>query len=99
MFGLLDRLLAPAPDPAPVAWLGGCEYAHRGLHGPGAPENSLSAFAEAISRGMGIECDVQKSADERAMVFHDWERPEQRLKGTASVLRKLVAIAERSKAA
>lgn len=73
MFGLLDRILSPAPDPARVSWLGGCNYAHRGLHGPGAPENSIAAFAEAISRGMGIECDVQKSADERAMVFHDWE--------------------------
>ncbi len=73
MFGLVDRLRAPAPDPARVSWLAGQDYAHRGLHGAGAPENSISAFAEAISRGMGIECDVQKSADERAMVFHDWE--------------------------
>jgi transcription-repair coupling factor (superfamily II helicase) len=37
--------------------------------------------------------------DQKVVVFHDWEQPEQRLKGTAAVLRKLVAIAERSKAA
>jgi glycerophosphoryl diester phosphodiesterase len=73
LLGLVDRLRAPAPDPARVGWLAGQDYAHRGLHGPGTPENSISAFAEAISRGMGIECDVQKSADERPMVFHDWE--------------------------
>ncbi|HZF45730.1 MAG TPA: glycerophosphodiester phosphodiesterase family protein [Sphingomonadaceae bacterium] len=70
---LLDRLFAPAPDAARVAWLGQHDYAHRGLHGPGVPENSLSAFAGAIARGMGIECDIQRSGDGQAMVFHDWE--------------------------
>ena len=72
-FALIDALLAPAPDPARVAWLGRQEYAHRGVHDEQVVENSPSAFAEAISRGMGIECDVQKSRDGRAMVFHDWE--------------------------
>jgi glycerophosphoryl diester phosphodiesterase len=71
--GLLDRLIAPAPDPQRVGWLREHEYAHRGLHGPGIPENSLTAFAAALGRGMGIECDVQLSADGKAMVFHDWE--------------------------
>ncbi len=70
-FGLLDRWRAPAPDPARVSWLGGAAYAHRGLHGAGAPENSPSAFAGAIARGMGIECDIQRSRDGQAMVFHD----------------------------
>ncbi len=71
--GLLDRWRAPAPDPARVAWLGEWDYAHRGLHGPGLPENSPAAFAAAIGRGMGIECDVQRSYDGQAMVFHDAE--------------------------
>lgn len=66
-------MFAPAPGAARAGWLAGHEYAHRGLHGPGEPENSISAFAGAIARGMGIECDVQKSADGRAVVFHDWE--------------------------
>lgn len=70
---LADRLFAPAPDPARVAWLKAHSYAHRGLHGPGAPENSLTAFSAAIAQGMGIECDVQRSGDGQAVVFHDWE--------------------------
>lgn len=72
-FALLDRWRAPAPKPEKVAWLGGQAYAHRGLHLPGIPENSLSAIRGAIERGMGIECDVQRSSDGQAMVFHDWE--------------------------
>jgi len=70
---LLDRLLAPAPLAARVAWLKGVIYAHRGLHGAGLPENSPAAFAAAIEAGLGIECDVQRSSDGQAMVFHDWE--------------------------
>lgn len=75
---LLDRLLAPPPQADKVAWLKGVTYAHRGLHGPGPddvyrPENALSAFAAAIEAGLGIECDVQRSSDGQAMVFHDWE--------------------------
>lgn len=51
----------------------GATFAHRGLHGAGAVENSRSAFAAAIARAIGIECDIQRSADGQAMVFHDWE--------------------------
>ena len=69
----LDRWRAPAPLPARVSWLGKVAYAHRGLHGPGVPENSPAAIAAAMARGMGIECDVQRSSDGVAMVFHDWE--------------------------
>lgn len=69
----LDRWRAPAPSPAKVAWLKGAAFAHRGLHGTGAPENSPTAFARAIERGLGIECDIQRSGDGQAMVFHDWE--------------------------
>jgi glycerophosphoryl diester phosphodiesterase len=46
-------------------------FAHRGLHGPGIPENSLSAFRAAIALGAGIECDVRLSADGQVVVFHD----------------------------
>lgn len=48
-----------------------CDYAHRGLHGDGIPENSLPAFARATERGFGIELDVQLSSDGVIMVFHD----------------------------
>lgn len=73
LFAQLDNRFAPPPGPARVAWISGHSYAHRGLHGPDEPENSLAAFAEAIVRGMGIECDVQRSSDGQAVVFHDWE--------------------------
>jgi glycerophosphoryl diester phosphodiesterase len=56
-----------------AARLIGHTYAHRGLHGAGVPENSLAAFAAAMDRGFGMECDVQRSADGYAVVFHDWE--------------------------
>lgn len=46
-------------------------FAHRGLHGPGVPENSLAAFRAAIDAGSGIECDVRLSGDGQVMVFHD----------------------------
>lgn len=52
-------------------WLTRQAYAHRGLHDSEIPENSLAAFAAAIERGLGIECDLRVSADGRAMVFHD----------------------------
>ncbi len=46
-------------------------YAHRGLHDTGVPENSVAAFRAAIAAGLGIECDIRKSSDGRAVVFHD----------------------------
>lgn len=54
------------------------EYAHRGLHGPApdgsiVPENSLTGAQLAIEAGMGIECDIQRSADDWPMLFHDWD--------------------------
>ncbi|WP_086618673.1 glycerophosphodiester phosphodiesterase family protein [Erythrobacter tepidarius] len=57
-----------APD-----WLTQWEYAHRGLHHPGVPENSRGAAEAAIAAGMGIECDIQMSRDNVPLVFHDWE--------------------------
>lgn len=75
-FGLLDGWLSPPPDPRRTAWLGTQPYAHRGLHdgmwdGP-VIENGLPAFTAAIAAGHGIECDVQRSIDNRAVVFHDF---------------------------
>ncbi len=56
------------PDPLDPGPKG---FAHRGLHGPAAPENSLAAFRAAIAFGAGIECDVRLSGDGQVMVFHD----------------------------
>ena len=47
--------------------------AHRGLHSPGVPENSMAAFRAAIDAGYGIECDIQATADGQAVVFHDYD--------------------------
>ena len=54
-------------------WLTGWEYAHRGLHAPGIPENSLAAAEGAMVAGMGIECDIQFSSDGVPLVFHDYQ--------------------------
>lgn len=48
-------------------------FAHRGLHGPGVPENSLAAAQAAVDAGYGIELDIQPSSDGVAMVFHDYD--------------------------
>jgi glycerophosphoryl diester phosphodiesterase len=84
-FALFDRWRSPPPKPAKVAWLRQWEFAHRGLHTTEAPENSPSAFAAAIARGMGIECDVQRTRDGQAAVFHDAELD--RLTGESGPLR------------
>ena len=46
-------------------------YAHRGLHGNGVPENSLTAFRLARENGYGVELDVQMTKDKQLVVFHD----------------------------
>ena len=52
-------------DPGPAG------FAHRGLHGPAVPENSLAAFAAALDLGAGIECDLRLTSDDHIVVFHD----------------------------
>ena len=69
----MRSLLLPTPRRTPPSWLTKWTYAHRGLHREGVPENSLTASRDAISAGFGIECDIQRSADNEPMVFHDWE--------------------------
>lgn len=73
MLSLLDRLVVRPPDSARVGWLRDWTYAHRGLHSAGVPENSLAGFALAVERGLGVECDIQRSRDGQAMLVHDWE--------------------------
>lgn len=66
-------LVAPRTEKgAPNRELFRTSYAHRGLHGVGIPENSLAAFAAAVSKGYGIELDLQLSRDGEVMVFHDY---------------------------
>jgi glycerophosphoryl diester phosphodiesterase len=70
-FATLDRLMAPAPDAARVAFLRAQDVAHRGLWGGGVPENSLAAASAAIAAGFAIECDVRLAGDGTVFVFHD----------------------------
>jgi glycerophosphoryl diester phosphodiesterase len=60
--------------------------AHRGLWSPGgAPENSLAAFQAACAGGYAIELDVQLTADNHVVVFHDDHL--ERLTGASGKLR------------
>lgn len=51
--------------------LRGWSYAHRGLHGNGAAENSMTAFRRAKEAGFGIELDVHLLTDGELAVIHD----------------------------
>lgn len=51
--------------------LRGWSYAHRGLHGPGVPENSMAAFRAALENGYGIELDIHLMKDGNLAVIHD----------------------------
>lgn len=57
--------------PAAPSWLRDIPLAHRGLHGPEVPENSLPAFAAAADGGYGVELDVMLSADGIPVILHD----------------------------
>ena len=54
-----------------IAAYRGVNFAHRGLHGEGAAENSLTAFRRAVDEGFGVELDVRLTADGELVVFHD----------------------------
>lgn len=61
-----SRSAADPLDPGAVG------FAHRGLHdGATFIENSFVAFAAALERGAGIECDLRLTADNQIIVFHD----------------------------
>lgn len=51
--------------------LRGWYYAHRGLHSPGRPENSMAAFRAALEGGYGVELDVHLLKDGTLAVMHD----------------------------
>jgi glycerophosphoryl diester phosphodiesterase len=54
-----------------LEWLTARPVAHRGLHGNGVIENSLSAVAAAVAANYAIEVDLQLSLDGEVVVFHD----------------------------
>ena len=54
-----------------LAALRGWNYAHRGLHGNGVPENSMAAFRNALDHSYGIELDIHLMKDGNLAVIHD----------------------------
>lgn len=54
-------------------WLTSTLIAHRGMHSEAdkIPENSISAFGNAIEKGYIIELDVSMTKDQQLVVFHD----------------------------
>lgn len=63
-------LIAPTKN-RKIKGYGSVLYAHRGLHGDGVAENSMTAFRLAVEREYGIELDIRLSRDGRLVVFHD----------------------------
>jgi glycerophosphoryl diester phosphodiesterase len=57
-----------------AGWIVEQPIAHRGYHDMNRTiwENTPTAFLRAVDAGFAIECDVQLSADNVAMVFHDY---------------------------
>lgn len=70
LFLLVLFFTAPGRHPG-IKKYRGAKFAHRGLHGEGRAENSLSAFSAAVDKGFGIELDVRLTKDGEAVVFHD----------------------------
>jgi glycerophosphoryl diester phosphodiesterase len=54
-------------------WLTARPIAHRGLHScnKGLIENTVAAAEAAAAKNYTIECDIQRSKDGEAVVFHD----------------------------
>ena len=62
------------------------------------PEGLIGYMREQGS-GARMRADPKDAKNQQLVFFDDWEQPEERLKGTAAILRKLATIAERAKAA
>jgi transcription-repair coupling factor (superfamily II helicase) len=62
------------------------------------PEGLIAFIREQGSEAR-MRADPKNAKNQQLVFFDDWERPEERLKGTTAILRKLAGIAERAKAA
>ncbi|WP_170411619.1 glycerophosphodiester phosphodiesterase family protein [Ruegeria atlantica] len=65
--------------------------AHRALHDKedNRPENSRAAIHAAVEAGYGIEIDLQRTSDNRAMVFHDYDMT--RLTGQSGPIQQITS--------
>ncbi|HME28809.1 MAG TPA: transcription-repair coupling factor [Pseudolabrys sp.] len=59
----------------------------------------LIAFIREQGSAVRMRNDPKTAKGQQLVFFEDWPRPQDRLKGTAAVLRKLTSIAEQAKAA
>ena len=64
-----------------------------------ANPDGLIAYIREQGSGVRMRNDPKNAKNQQLVFFDDWERPEDRLKGTAAILRKLAGIAAPAKAA
>jgi transcription-repair coupling factor (superfamily II helicase) len=63
-----------------------------------ANPEGLIAFIREQGSSVRMRSDPKDAKNQQLVFFDEWDVPEERLKGTAVILRKLVGIAERAKA-
>ena len=73
----------------------GWHVAFRGQKG----YNGVALVSRRPLEDVCTELDPKNPKAQQLVFFEDWERPVERMKGTAAILRKLVSIAEPAKAA
>ncbi len=61
--------------------------------------DGLIGYIREQGSGVRMRNDPKNAKAQQLVFFEDWPRPEQRLKGTAAIVRKLASIADRGKAA
>ena len=64
-----------------------------------ANPDGLLGYISEHGLGVRMRSDPRDAKNQQLVFFDDWERPEDRLKGTAAILRKLASIAAPAKAA
>ncbi|HZL62053.1 MAG TPA: TRCF domain-containing protein, partial [Pseudolabrys sp.] len=64
-----------------------------------ANPEGLIAYIREQGSGVRMRPDPKDAKGQQLVFFDDWGRPQDRLKGTAAILRKLAGIAEQAKAA
>jgi len=61
--------------------------------------DGLIGYIREQGSGVRMRNDPKNAKAQQLVFFEDWQRPVERLKGTAAILRRLVSIAEPAKAA
>jgi transcription-repair coupling factor (superfamily II helicase) len=64
-----------------------------------ANPEGLLAFIREQGSGVRMRNDLKDAKSQRLVFFDDWPDPEERLKGTAAILRRLASIVDQAKAA